>query len=103
MLRMDNGTDKPRLHGRFDEAKPDKRTPLQEDSQDTAFKTGIWILLPECHCGCAAMSLIETAIASTCVTEKTISLDSLGLFSFIHYIEIKSCLLMQRSYASHRV
>lgn len=41
-------TDKYRLHGKFDQAKPDNRTLLQEDSQDTAFKKSIWILLPEC-------------------------------------------------------
>lgn len=33
----------------------------------------IWSLLPECPCGYAAVSLIEIAVVSTFVTEKTIS------------------------------
>lgn len=61
------------LRGKFDQADPDNRTLLQEDSQDTAFKKSIWILLPECPCGCAAMSVIEIAVVSTLVTEKNIS------------------------------
>lgn len=85
-MRIDNVVDKPRLHGKFDQVKPDSRTLLQEDSQDTTFKNSIWILPLECHCGCAAVSLIETAIGH-CIhicNRQDPSPDSLRVVVLLH-------------------
>ena len=39
------------------EQEPDNGTVLWEEWLDTTFKISTWILLPKCHCGCAAMQL----------------------------------------------